>query len=91
MVARVVDLPLPVGPVTRIEAARLFAEFAQHRRQFELVEGFDLERDHAEHPGRRAALVEQVAAKARDVLNAEGKIEFQALFKRCFWASVRML
>ncbi len=49
--------------------------------QLELVEGLDLERDHAEYAGRRSALVEQIAAKARNVLDAEGKIEFQVLFK----------
>ena len=76
-----VDLPLPVGPVTRIEPARLFAKLAQYRRQLELVEGFDLEGNHAEYAGRRPALVEQVAAKARNVLNAEGKIEFQVFFE----------
>jgi hypothetical protein len=63
------------------QSARLIAKFADHRRQSQLVERLDFERDDAEDGRRRAALVETVRAEAGQALQAERKVEFEILFE----------
>ena len=79
--ASVVDLPLPVGPVTRMRPARLVGQLVDDRRQPELVEARDLERDEAVDAADRAALVEDVAAEAGEALDAEREVELQRLLE----------
>jgi hypothetical protein len=74
--ASVVDLPEPVGPVTRISPRGFF-----DRSETELLEGEDLERNGAERAGHRAALHEDVGAKARQALHAEREIELVVFFE----------
>ena len=79
--ASVVLLPEPVGPVTSTRPRGLFGELGDDRRQAELVEGQDLERDRAERAGDRAALHEDVGAEAREVLHAEREVELVVLLE----------
>ena len=80
--ASVVDLPLPVGPVTSTRPRGRSASVGQHRRQAELAEGADLFRDEPVDGADRAALVEDVAAEARaDRLDAEREVELHRLFE----------
>ena len=76
MVARVVDLPLPVGPVTRISPWVLLIRSRQIGRQSQLLEGVDLVGNLPDGHGRNAALLEHVGPETADALDAEGKIEF---------------
>ncbi len=64
MAASVVDFPEPVGPVTSTRPRGFVGELADNRGQAELVERFDLKRNHAEYSGRGSALVEDVRAEA---------------------------
>ena len=73
--ASVVDLPLPVGPVTRTRPFVRLGELARHRRQPQLVERQDLERDLPDHHADHAALQEDVGAEARQALDAEGEVQ----------------
>ena len=63
--ASVVDLPLPVGPVTSTRPRGRSASVREHRRQPELAEGADLLGNQPVDGADRAALVEDVAAEAR--------------------------
>ena len=63
--ASVVDLPEPVGPVTRTSPRGFFASSATIGGSPSSCEGEDLERDGAERAGHRAALHEDVRAEAR--------------------------
>ena len=63
------------------QSARLVAQLADHGRQAELVEGLDLERNHAEYGSRSAALVEAVRAETGQALQAKRKVQFEVLFK----------
>ena len=73
--ARVVDLPEPVGPVTRTKPRGLRGQLAQHLRHAERVEGRDLLRDEAEGGADRAALEEAVDAEAGDAGDRVGEVE----------------
>ena len=73
--ASVVDFPEPVGPVTSTRPRGLSAIFAIDVRQPELLEGLDRERDLSDDHRDAAALLEAVAAEAREVLDAEREIE----------------
>ena len=76
--ASVVDLPLPVGPVTSTRPRGRSASVRQHRRQAELAEGADLFRDEPVDRADRAALGEDVAAEAgADRLDAEREVELE--------------
>ena len=63
------------------EAARPFGQRRQHRREAQLVERADLFRDQPVDRADRAALVEHVAAEAREPLDAEREIEFERLLE----------
>ena len=75
------DLPEPVGPVTRIKSARTVAQLGDHGRKIELGEAFDLKRNDAEDRGNGAALVEDVGAETRQTLQPERKVQLEILFK----------
>ena len=79
--ASVVDLPLPVGPVTSTRPRGRSASVAEHRRQAELVEAADLLGDQPVDGGDRAALVEHVAAEARQAADAEREVELERLLE----------
>ena len=76
-----VDLPEPVGPVTRIRPRGFSHELRDDRRQAELLEGLDLERDRAERAGDGAALHEDVGAEAREAVHAEREVELVVLLE----------
>ena len=52
MAARVVDLPEPVGPVTRTNPRGLWQKRVQHLGQPQFVDGLDVHRDEPERGGR---------------------------------------
>ena len=81
MLASVVLLPEPVGPVTSTRPRGLLAISAQIGRQAQLLEGQDLEGDLAEGAGHRAALHEDVGAEAGDVAQREGEVELVLLLE----------
>ena len=60
------------------QTARFVAQLADHRRQSELVEGLDLERNQTEDRGRGAALVEDVGAEASQTFQSEGEVELES-------------
>ena len=64
--ASVVDLPEPVVPVTRMIPRSSSARSRIDRRQRELVDRLDAERDRAGDDRDRAALAEGVDAEAGD-------------------------
>jgi len=63
------------------EAARPLGEVGQHGRQAELLEAADLFGNQPIDGADRPALVEHVAAKAREPLDAEGEVELQRLLE----------
>ena len=63
------------------QAARLLGELGHDRRQAQLLEGLDLEGNRAEGAGHVAALHEDVAAEARELLDAEREIELVRLLE----------
>ena len=70
-----VDLPEPVGPVTRTRPRGLWTKSWQTARQAELVDRLDLERDQAERGAERGALEVRVDAEAGDVRDRVGEVE----------------
>ena len=89
--ASVVDLPLPVGPVTSTRPRGRSASVGEHRRQAELVEAADLLGNQPVDGADRAALVEHVAAEARQALIPNEKSSSSVSSKRFFCASVSTL
>ena len=79
--ASVVDLPLPVGPVTSTRPRGRSASVGEDRRQAELAEAPDLLGNQPVDGADRAALVEDVAAEAREAVDAEREVELQRLFE----------
>ena len=65
--ASVVDLPEPVGPVTRIRPFSLSQSWRTTGGKPELFHGNDLGRDVPEHGAEPAVLDEDVDAESRDV------------------------
>jgi len=63
------------------EPARTIGEVRQHLRQSKLVEALDLLGDDAVNRRDGAALVEDVAAEARDAADAEREVELQRLLE----------
>src|SRR5205823_8321961 len=59
------------------ETAWTVGEVRQHLWQSKLVKPLDLLRDHAVDRRDRAALVEHVAAEARDAADAEREVQFE--------------
>ena len=62
------------------QAARLLTA-ARPRRQAELAKAADLVRDQPERRRQRAALVEHVAAEAREALDAEREVDLEVLLE----------
>ena len=81
MAARVVDLPEPVGPVTRMRPRGRSHSLATTGGEIELGEALDLKRNDAEDRSNGSALVEDVGAEAGQALESEGEIEFEILFE----------
>ena len=81
MAASVVDLPEPVGPVTSTSPRGLSHMPFTTVRQAQRVETLDLPWNGPEHRAHRAALIEHVAAEARQVLQAERKVQLQIFFE----------
>ena len=79
--ASVVDLPEPVGPVTRTRPRGFSQMLLDDRRQAELAEAADLVGDLAEDGGDGAALVEDVGAEAGQPLDAEGEVDLEVLLQ----------
>ena len=79
--ASVVDLPLPVGPVTRTSPRGRSESVADDRRQAELVERLDLFGNDAVDGGDGAALIEHVAAEPRHAPDAEREVELEGLLE----------
>src|SRR3954468_13302767 len=74
MAASEVDLPEPVGPVTRTRP-RLLGEVVDGRRQPEVVDGDDVGRDQAEGGADGRALEVGVDAKARVAGHRVGEVD----------------
>ncbi len=79
--ASVVDLPDPVGPGDQHQAARPVGQGGEHRRQVQLLEAADLLGNHPVDRAHRAALVEHVAAEARQPLEAEGEVQLEGFLE----------
>ena len=81
--ASVVDLPEPVGPVTRTRPRGFFVELVQALREAELLERLQLHRDEAERGGEALALrvdVDAEAGEARDrVREVDLAVDLEAL------------
>ena len=73
--ARVVDFPLPVGPVTRTRPLCASESFAIDSRQPQLVDGRDAGGDQAEDGRGAAFLPEEVDAEARDAPHLVGEVD----------------
>ena len=63
------------------ESARLIADLLDHLRQPELLESEDLVGDLPVDGGRRAALIEDVRAEARETLDAERNVELEVFLE----------
>src|SRR5438045_564921 len=63
------------------EPAGLFAKLGDYRRQTQLRERLDLERDHAKHRGGGPALIKKIATEARQTFQSEREVEFQIFFE----------
>src|SRR6266480_4470931 len=63
------------------EAARALGEVREHRREAELLERADLFRNQSIDGGNRAALIEQVAAEAREPFDAEREVELEGFLE----------
>ena len=84
MEARVVDFPLPVGPVTRISPLGLLhknSETTSGRPEF--LKSFYFKRDGSDCGSNCAALDKNISAETRKILDAEGEIEF-TVFPRIY-------
>ena len=79
--ASVVDLPEPVGPATRT-SPRGLSRARRAGGQAELLERDDLERDHPERAGDRAALHEDVRAEAREPGDRVREVDLPARLER---------
>ena len=74
-----VVFPEPVGAGDEHQTAVLLREPPHACRQVEVVEAWDLARDHAEGDRDRAALAEAVDAEARQLRTRVGDVEVAAL------------
>ncbi len=79
--ASVVDLPEPVGSGDQHQPARPLRQFGDHGRQAQLLKGQDLEGNGSKRARHRAALHEDVRAKARQPLHAERQVELVVFFE----------
>ncbi len=79
--ASVVDLPDPVGPVTSTRPRGLSHMPLTTSGQAQRVETFDLPRNGTEHRADRSALIEDVAAEAGQILQAEREVQLQVFFE----------
>ena len=79
--ASVVDLPLPVGPVTSTSPRGRSASVGEHLRQAEVLEAFDLLGNQPVDGADGAALVEDVRAEPGDAADAEREVELERLLE----------
>ena len=79
--ASVVDLPEPVGPVTRTKPRGSVASQSAGRGQAELLVGGDAGGDDAQGERGLATLGEHRATEPRLVLPGEGEVDVQLLFE----------
>ena len=77
--ARVVDLPLPVGPGDDDEALVQMTKLLQRLGQLEVLERHDLRRNLPEHRGLAPMVVEEVAAKPGEAVDLVREVEVVAL------------
>ena len=73
--ASVVDLPEPVGPVTRTRPERRWPNSLTTVRDAELLEGGDLGRDEPENGAVTVGLLEEIAAEPRVLIHLVGEVE----------------
>ena len=85
-----VDLPEPVGPVTRTRPRGLSASSYSYVRHVQLLERADARRNHAEGCGKALALEERVDPEARQAGDRVREVE-AALVSRFFCCSVEMM
>jgi len=89
--ASVVDFPEPVGPVTSTRPTRFVAEAftmtGKPRASKPLISQGIVRKTDPTAP----RLLEQVAAEARQILQANEKSSSRFSSNRCFWASVSTL
>ena len=81
MAARVVDFPLPVGPVTRMSPRGLSQSCSTTGGRFRVLKSLDFKRDETKHGADCAALGEHVGAKPAQILDPERKIYFPFFFE----------
>src|SRR5947207_6259947 len=74
-------LPRPRRAGHQDQAARLLGQFRHHPGEPQVVERFHAEGDLADHHRDAAALLEDVAAEARQVLDAEREVELVLRFE----------
>ena len=84
--ASVVDLPLPVGPVTRTRPRGFSASVDSTIGNPSSPKRADFFRNQSVDRADRAALVEHVAAEAGQAFDTKRKIELQRLFEALFLA-----
>ncbi len=63
------------------QTARFFAETLHHRRQAQRVKTFEFPRNGPKDGPYRAALIEKIASKTSQILQSEGKIQFQVFLE----------
>ena len=81
MAASVVDFPEPVGPVTSTRPRGLSQSPLTTVGKPKRVEALDLPGNGTKNGADGAALIEHVAAKARQVLKSEGKVQLQVFLE----------
>ena len=81
MAARVVDLPEPVGPVTRIRPFSLSQSCRTIGRHVKLFERKNFCRNRPEDCAFPASLHEDIDAEAGDISHLERKVTLMMLFK----------
>ena len=83
MAASVVDLPEPVGPVTRTKPRGFLVELVQRLGQAELIDAHDVHGDESERRPQTVALEERVHAEARAFGTEYEKSISHSVSRRC--------
>ncbi len=81
--ARVVDFPLPVGPVTKHETMTEFGNIANRFGQPKIVEARSFARHDPQHESHRTALVKSVGSNPSVVSPVEREVSINAFGKGC--------
>ena len=76
-----VDLPEPVGPVTRIRPFLSSGNFFKHRRQTQFIDGQNLGRDQAEDSGNTVFLLEKIRAITRHPRHLVTEVDIGRFFE----------